>query len=112
MRRLSRPVSFLWKSLSRARDSKPSIRSKRRRLSLRFEVFEDRRLMAVTPTASLAHGLLQVVGTDAAEVLAFKQSAGRLSISGIPGSFAVNQIREIVVDGKGGNDQILLNSEA
>jgi hypothetical protein len=78
----------------------------------RFEPLEDRRLMATLPTATLTSGVLTVSGTEAADMLVFNQSAGRLSISGISNTFAASQVSKIVVDGKGGNDQILLNSEA
>jgi hypothetical protein len=76
----------------------------------RMERLEERRVMAAG--ATLAGGVLRVVGTEAADVLSFKQASGKLSIIGIPTTFAASSVSRIVVEGRGGNDQILLNSEA
>src|SRR5205807_10580598 len=89
-----------------------SQRPRRKSFQLRVEFLEDRCLMAASLTASLTDGLLRIEGTEAADKITVRQISGVISVDGVAGTFAAGQVRAIAVDGLGGDDVILLNSEA
>src|SRR4051794_27512801 len=76
----------------------------------RVETLEDR---CVLSTASLQGGVLTILGTNAADTIVVREMNNtQIRIDGIKTTFAASKVQQIVVDGKGGNDKILLNSEA
>ena len=99
--------------------------------SLHMEPLEDRAL-AATGLLSSAHGIagkpipqpqlphitaiqrlgvLQVNGTYLNDAITVRQSNGSITVDGVAGKFSAATIGAIVVNGKGGNDVIRLNSE-
>lgn len=79
----------------------------------RVELLEGREAPASGLTATLAGaGVLTVTGTDQADVITVRQVNNRLYVNGISGSYAVSQVKQIVVNAGGGNDTINLNSGA
>jgi hypothetical protein len=81
----------------------------RARFQPTLEPLECRHLMAIT--AAFSGGVLTVTGTDDAEVFVFRQVSGSLRIDGVQGTFATSQIKRFVVDARGGNDSIHLDSQ-
>ena len=63
-------------------------------------------------TAGLSGGVLSVSGTSAADTVNFRQTAGVISIVGVNSTWNASQINSIVIDLKGGTDNISLNSVA
>src|SRR4051812_4194646 len=95
-------------------------RSKSVRLSI--QPLEDRAVPAslvITPvpilvphvTAINNHGVLQITGTEQADTILVRQTAGQITVSGVSGAFAAGLIHRIEVNGLGGNDTIRLDSE-
>src|SRR5688572_21728289 len=70
-----------------------------------FESLEKRQLMSAT----LRNGVLTIEGTELADVIAVSQDATRVRVNenGVASAFAASQVRSVVVNAKGGNDQIL-----
>ena len=69
--------------------------------------------MAAGITASLSGaGVLMVTGTDNADQINFRQTNGAISIVGVDGSFSATRVTSIIVDLKGGDDTVSLNSSA
>ncbi len=79
---------------------------------LQFETLEAREVMAAGITASLSSGVLTVNGNDSDNAINFKQTSGKISIVGVSGSWAATKVNSIVVDLRGGNDTVSLNSLA
>ena len=82
----------------------------RRRLS--FEGLEPRQVLAGGLTATLANGVLAITGTEQADTIVVRQIDNRLSIDGLSGSYAVNQVNRIAVNALGGDDVVNLDSGA
>jgi hypothetical protein len=57
-------------------------------------------------------GTLTITGTVNPDTIILSETSGRLSATGIPGSFDATQINKIVINGLGGNDLIRLDSES
>src|SRR5262249_39131511 len=78
--------------------------------SLRVEELESRVTPAISTTpgvsASLVNGTLSVVGTPGNDQIIVQQSNGRLTISGVPGSFAVAGVHRLEISGGAGDDFI------
>ncbi len=85
-------------------------KSRRNRSSLRFEALEAREMMAVT--GSLKKGVLTVKGTKVADTVNFVQTAGIITISGVKGAWAADQVGSIVIDMEKGYDVISFDSLA
>ena len=74
-----------------------------------FDHLDTRRLMAARLTASLAHGVLTIKGTAAADVIAVDVGArpgGVVAIAGVGKSFPTARVQRIVVLGGPGDDLI------
>src|SRR5262249_50475601 len=65
----------------------------------------------VTATIS-SSGVLTVTGTSSDDSIKFKQSGGKISISGIRGSWSAPSVTAIVVNPQGGTDLVSLDSIA
>jgi Calpain family cysteine protease len=84
---------------------------KSRNRSLQYEALEARQVMAAGITASLSSvGVLTVNGTENADAINFRQIGGMISVAGVSGSFSATNVKSIVVNCKGGNDIVSLNS--
>ena len=57
-------------------------------------------------------GVLKVTGTNAADNLLFRQTNGKISLSGVTGSWTATKVKSIVVYLQDGNDTVSLNSLA
>lgn len=70
-----------------------------------FEPLETRKLMS----ASLVNGVLTVSGSNLNDVIAVSQDATRVRVNenGVVSAFALSSVNSVVVDGLGGNDQLL-----
>ena len=80
---------------------------------MQFETLEPRQVMAAGITASLTSGgVLNVIGTDSADQIQFKQVGKYLSINGVSGSWTETKVKSIFVDLKGGDDYVSLASLA
>lgn len=66
---------------------------------------EDRSTPA---TASLANGTLSVTGTPEADRFAVRLAGGRISVDGVPGTFAASEVGRVVVNAGAGDDVISL----
>lgn len=87
--------------------------TKKNRFQPTVENLEDRCLMTGGVTASLStNGLLAINGTEGNDVITVRQINNRISVDGVNGSWAANQVRGIAIDARSGNDTVLLNSEA
>ncbi len=88
--------------------------------TFQFDTLESRVVMASNLIASLSGGVLRIEGTEGADNITVRQTSGNLSVDGIKISYLGSQIAKvsagsvsrIEVFGLGGNDRILLNSEA
>jgi len=69
------------------------------------------RVAKVTATIS-ASGVLTIAGTQLDDKILLKQSAGRISISGVTGSWRAAAVKSIVINPKDGADVISLDSLA
>lgn len=78
---------------------------------LQIEALESRELMAVT-AALTGGGILNVVGTDGADQINFRQISNAISIVGVSGSWTADQVKAIVVDLRAGNDVVSFHSSA
>jgi hypothetical protein len=79
----------------------------------RFEILEDRQLLAASLSAALsATGILAVQGTNGADQITVRQVKDKISVDGIAKSWSASQVKAIVVDAGAGSDTVLLNSEA
>jgi len=86
------------------------------------EKLEDRSLLAANFTASLsAGGLLRVTGSDASDTIVVRQVHNRISVNGVAiakpngqkvATVAAGAVKSILVNARGGNDKVRLNSEA
>ena len=79
-----------------------------------FDHLDTRRLMAARLTASLAHGVLTVKGTAAADVIAVdvqSQQGGVVAISGVGKTFPTARVKRIVVLGGPGDDTIAVQNQ-
>lgn len=93
-----------------------SRRRARQRKQLLLESLESRQLMVANLTATLVGDVLQVEGTEAADVIDIRQDAGQLRVVGatvqVAGAAAdsvnARSVRRIEVLGLGGNDRITL----
>lgn len=68
-----------------------------------FDALEDR---TVPTTAILNNGILEVIGTKAADNIILKQTATKISVSGVKATFDVNKVQAIRINGLAGNDTI------
>jgi hypothetical protein len=84
---------------------------KRRSRRLQYEPLEPRQLMAVTAGLS-SSGVLTVTGSDGADTVNFKQTSDKISIGGLSGSWTASKVKSIVLNLKGGDDSVSLNSSA
>lgn len=75
-----------------------------RRRRLLLELLEDR---AVPATVSAVQGVFTVTGTNAAEVINVRQSAGIVSVDGV-GTFGSAGLTQVVVRAQGGDDTVSL----
>jgi Ca2+-binding RTX toxin-like protein len=73
------------------------------------ERLEERRLMASDISAALSNGVLTVDGSDANDVILVRQVNDTLTVDGVDGVFRVQDVRQLVVDAKGGNDVVDLS---
>jgi hypothetical protein len=89
---------------------KKPLKSKSRRSQ--FETLERRDVMTGVTAALSSTGVLNVTGTASADQINFRQSSNVISISGVNGSWTAAQVKAIVVDVRGGNDTVSLNSLA
>ena len=88
-------------------------RRKKQLRRMQFETLEPRQVMAAGITASLTSGgVLNVIGTDAADQFQFKQVGKNLSINGVSGTWTETKVKSIFVDLKGGDDYVSLASLA
>lgn len=78
---------------------------------LQYEALESRELMAVT-AALTSGGILNVIGTESADQINFRQISNAISIIGVSGSWSADQVKAIVVDLRGGNDVVSFQSSA
>jgi hypothetical protein len=80
----------------------------RRPLSVKpaLETLEDRSLLT---TATLSSGVLNVLGTEAAETIRISQSGTRITVEGV-GYANTASVRSIMVNARGGNDFIDLRT--
>jgi hypothetical protein len=62
--------------------------------------------------ASLRDGVLTIIGSNYSEWITVRQIRDRISVYGVRGSFAASEIQHIVVDARGGNDMVNLDSGA
>jgi hypothetical protein len=58
------------------------------------------------PTASIAGGVLRIIGTEAADAIRLRVSNGQVSIDGLAESFGVGLFSRVEVDARGGNDGV------
>jgi hypothetical protein len=83
-----------------------------------FEMLENREMMAASQSASFGNGVLKIQGTDSADKITLRQQSGRISVDGIRiksstsnlASVSATSVKQIVVNGHGGDDNINLNS--
>ena len=86
-------------------------RRKKQPRRMQFETLEPRQVMAAGITASLTSGgVLNVMGTDSADQIQFKQVGKYLSINGVSGTWTETKVKSIFVDLKGGDDFVSLAS--
>ncbi len=71
-----------------------------------FDNLDARQLLAAHLTATLAHGVLTVLGTAKADVIDVQVEHGAVAISGLKKTFAVGRVQTIDVIGGKGNDTI------
>ena len=79
-----------------------------------FDHLDPRRLLAAHVTASLAHGVLTVKGTAAADVIAVDveaQKGGVVAIAGVGKTFPTARVKRIVVLGGPGDDVIAVQNQ-
>jgi Ca2+-binding RTX toxin-like protein len=74
-----------------------------------FDTLEKREVLS---TASYAHGTLTIQGTEAADVIRVRQINNNMRVDGVKGVWAAGTVTKIVVNAKGGNDAVFLNSES
>ena len=70
------------------------------------EPLEER---SVPTTAVLSGGVLQIRGTNAADRILVKRLGDMIKVSGVPRSFRIDQVRQIVINAGGGNDLVRLD---
>ena len=75
-------------------------------------VGETQDLLAAGPTVSFEGRELRVTGTDLDDQIAFVRTGSTISIVGVSGSWTARQVKSIVVDLKGGDDRVSLDSLA
>jgi Ca2+-binding RTX toxin-like protein len=80
-----------------------------RRYTPSLEALEDRKMFT---TASLSNGLLFVEGTQASDTIVIRQIDNVVRVSGVSQGYWASQVNGIVVDGKNGNDTIILSNPA
>jgi Ca2+-binding RTX toxin-like protein len=88
--------------------SKPT-RQPQARFRPSFDALEKREVLS---TASLAHGVLTIQGSEAADVIRVRQLNNQIRVDGVKGVWAAASVTKIVVNAKGGNDAVFLNSES
>ena len=76
-----------------------------------FDPLDARRLMAAHLTATLAHGVLTVKGTPAADIINVDAEQGVVVISGLHKTFSIARIKRIDVLGGKGNDTINVENQ-
>ena len=82
------------------------------RQCLACERLETRHLLTGGLSAVLdSAGVLRVTGTDAADFIFVYQNASRYYVYGSADSYSASSVREIVIDAKGGNDVVRLDSQ-
>jgi hypothetical protein len=80
---------------------------------MQFETLEPRQVLAAGVTATLTSGgVLNVVGTDWADQIEFKQVGKYLSVNGVSGSWSATKVKSIFVDLKAGDDYVSFASLA
>jgi hypothetical protein len=105
-------TTFLSRNLARRAFGVTVNESRNRRSRrLQFESLESRQMMAVTASLN-SFGVLNVVGTSENEEVNFRQYNGMISVSGIGAAWAASRVNTILVDLKGGDDTVSLNSLA
>jgi uncharacterized protein involved in tolerance to divalent cations len=109
-------ATIMWPFSSRQlrnRQKKSHRNNYHRRRRMLFEGLENRQMLAGGLAASLAaNGVLSIAGTDLADTIVVRQINNRVLIDGLSTSYAVSQVNRIVVDARGGNDTVDLNSAA
>lgn len=78
-------------------------RSTKRSFSPHIEMLEDR---TVPTTATLDNGMLTILGTNKADTITLKQTATKITISGVAESFPISKVSSIMIKGLDGNDRI------
>ena len=79
----------------------------------RVAALDARRLLAAHPTAALAHGVLTIKGTDAADVIAvavLNRAGGMVTIAGTRQAFPAAQVKRIELFGGPGNDTLSIQT--
>lgn len=94
----------------RTSSSKRTIRSRKAALSV--ETLEGRDLMAAGLSASLTKGILTIQTTPESDQIVLRQSNNRISVVGMPGSFAAAKVKKIMVEGFEGDDAIKVKGGA
>lgn len=86
--------------------------SRRKPVTRRLEVegLESRQLMAAGLSASLSQGILTIEATPQADKIILRQANNRMSIVGLPGSFAAEKIKSVVVEGFENGDTVTLTN--
>jgi hypothetical protein len=87
-------------------------RYKRPRRHLQFEPLERREVMTSGVTAGFAGGILTVTGTDNADAITLFRNGQWIGIAGTTYGFDHSQVSGIVINPKGGNDSVSLDSVA
>ncbi|MEX2317227.1 MAG: C2 family cysteine protease [Pirellulales bacterium] len=86
---------------------------KHRPRRLQYENLEPREVMTVGVTASLnAAGVLSVFGTGAGDDIKIQQSASRISVNDVAGSWTARSVKSIVVHLNSGDDYLYFDSRA
>src|SRR3990170_6097462 len=104
-----------WISWKRHRSSWENSRRnwwrKTRRLTL--EGLEQRQMMDGGLALSLDQsGVLTIAGTELADAIAVREISGYIHVDGVSGSYDAGSLNKIVVDGRGGDDVVNLDSGA
>lgn len=74
-----------------------------------LEHLEDRSVPALL--IQLTQGTLSITGTNAAETITLWRRDDRLGVLGEPPGWGVSQVKRILIDARGGDDRIRLDSE-
>jgi Ca2+-binding RTX toxin-like protein len=81
-----------------------------RKVSLSLEALETRQLMAAGLSASLSQGILTVQTTPEADRIVLRPANQRIAIAGLPGSYARQKVKQIVVEEFESDDIVKIKS--